>query len=145
MRGIRLWKGGRQAYIEIHGKTYSKTFPLTDPITKLQAWREAQRLKYGRVRAARDSFAADIQAYLARIEALPTYKQRAAHLDAWAAALGRDRAPQPTRRDAPRVACRSATLQCARDTPECRRRRNPAPRARAHISGVAPRAMLGAS
>jgi len=92
MRGIRLWKGGRQAYIEIHGKTYSKTFPLTDPITKLQGWRDAQRLKYGRVRAARDSFAADIQAYLARIEALPTYKQRAAHLEAWAGALGRDRA-----------------------------------------------------
>ena len=37
------------------------------------------------------SFGADIQAYLRRKAAMPTIGQRAAHLDLWAHALGRDR------------------------------------------------------
>jgi integrase len=89
--GIRLWKGGRQAYIQVNGHTYSKTFPLTEPLEKLREWREDQRTKYAKVRRAGGSFAADIEVYLSRVAAMSTLNQRRTHLELWAAALGRDR------------------------------------------------------
>lgn len=90
-RGIRLWKGGRQAYIQVNGRTYSKTFPLTEPLEKLREWREDQRTKYAKVGPVAGSFAADIEVYLSRVAAMTTVKQRRAHLELWAAELGRER------------------------------------------------------
>jgi integrase len=89
--GVRTWKGKRQAYIQVHGKTYSKSFPLNTPDATLQKWRTDQRVKYAGVEVNAGSFAADIRDYLSQVSAMPTYRQRAAHLELWARALGRDR------------------------------------------------------
>lgn len=91
LTGIRPWKGKRQAYLQVHGHQLAKTFALSEPIEKLQAWRESQRKKYTPITDAEGSFAADVAEYLSRITARQTYKQKAAHLELWLEALGRDR------------------------------------------------------
>jgi integrase len=92
-RGIRPWKGGLQAYIKVRGVQYSKDYDLNEPLETLRAWRmKTKRQHFGGVAThERGSFAADIQKYLKRVAAMPTITQRAAHLELWANALGRDR------------------------------------------------------
>ncbi len=92
LKGIRPWKGKWQAYVQVDGRTYAKSYPLTTAIETMRAWRESQRRTHA-ARAAPDagSFAADVADYLSRITALPTYHQKAAHLELWLDALGRDR------------------------------------------------------
>jgi hypothetical protein len=58
----------------------------------MRAWREHQVDTFGGERSAAGSFGADIATYLGRVAAIPTYRQRAAHLALWARELGRDRA-----------------------------------------------------
>lgn len=77
--------------MQVNGHTYSKTFPLKEPLEKLRTWREDQRTKYAKVTHGAGSFAADIEVYLSRVSAMPSLKQRRAHLELWAAELGRDR------------------------------------------------------
>lgn len=93
LAGIRLKRGKWQARVEIAGKEYTETFPIDEPIANMRAWREQQIDLHGTRRApgAAGSFAADVAIYLARITAMPTYKQKAAHLALWVQALGRDR------------------------------------------------------
>jgi len=91
LTGIRSWKGAWQAYVQVNGRSYSKSFPLSTSLQTMRDWRDDQRQKFGRIAPANGSFAADIAAYLKRVEAMPTFKQRAAHLELWAEALGRDR------------------------------------------------------
>jgi integrase len=57
----------------------------------MRAWRDAQSRTF--IPPASGSFAADVERYLARpeIAAMPSFKQRASHLDLWLTALGRDR------------------------------------------------------
>ncbi len=57
----------------------------------MKDWRTEQLGKYGSTRAAAGSFSADVETYLGRVSAMPTYQQRAAHLALWAKELGRDR------------------------------------------------------
>lgn len=90
-RGIRLWKGKRQAYVQVNGKSYSKSYPLTTPIEELRDWRAAQKKTHARIDPRAGSFEADVAEYLSRVTALSTYNQKAAHLALWLDALGRDR------------------------------------------------------
>jgi integrase len=92
--GIRSWKGGRQAYLQVQGRTYAKSFPISTPLEVLREWRQTTRRRFAGLGPIRGSFAADITAYLTRVRAMPTYAQRAAHLACWADALGRDRPRQ---------------------------------------------------
>ena len=92
--GLRRKRGKWQARVEIHGKEYTKTFPLDEPIAHMRAWREDQIDARGggpRTPGQPGSFGADVKLYLRRITAMPTYKQKAAHLALWVQALGRDR------------------------------------------------------
>jgi integrase len=57
----------------------------------MQGWRNTQRGVFGPVERVAGSFAADVDAYLARVSAMPTFKQRQKHLEHWLQALGRDR------------------------------------------------------
>lgn len=91
LTGIRPWKGKWQAYVQVNGKTYAKSYPLTTPLQTMRDWRDDQKKKFRPIAPASGSFSADIAAYLKRVEAMPTFKQRAAHLELWAEALGRDR------------------------------------------------------
>ncbi len=92
LEGIRRKRGGWQAYVKINGKTRAKQFPLDQPIADMRAWRDEQVDKFTGVVPASGSFGADIATYLERVAAMPSYKQRAAHLELWARALGRERA-----------------------------------------------------
>ncbi len=78
--------------VRVHGHLYSETFPLTTPAQVMKDWRDDQIHKYGGETAVvGGSFADDISTYLDRVSAMPSYKQRAAHLELWAQALGRQR------------------------------------------------------
>lgn len=79
--------------VRVNGHLYTDTFPLETPFETMQAWRVAQIHRYGatHVPNATGSFAADIEAYLVRVAAMPSIGQRAAHLEVWAQELGRDR------------------------------------------------------
>ncbi len=91
LKNIRPWKGGWQAYTEIAGTTYSKSYPLTATPEEMRAWITEQRGRRVTSPPVRGSFGADIASYLSRVSAMPTYAQRAAHLELWARALGGDR------------------------------------------------------
>lgn len=94
LEGLRRKRGKWQARVEIHGKEYTKTFPLDEPIATMRTWREQQLDEHGGgdlTPGQPGSFGADVTLYLSRITAMPTYKQKAAHLALWVQALGRDR------------------------------------------------------
>src|SRR5579862_6913249 len=87
--GIRRKGPGWRADIRVNGTLLTKQFPLDTPIEQMRAWRDAQVANIPTVPTS-GSFAADIQTYLARVQSMPSYDQRAAHLELWAQALGRE-------------------------------------------------------
>jgi len=89
--GIKRRRGGWRVEVRIHRKLHTKQFPLETPISEMRAWREDQVDTYAAASPSAGSFGADIATYLARVAAMPTLHQRAAHLELWARALGRDR------------------------------------------------------
>jgi integrase len=97
LEGIRPKRGKWQAYVDCPDKQHTKTFPLSTPRAEIEAWRVREALQYGAAQRApaADSLQARVQAYLTRRRAqqMPTVKQRAAHLELWLQALGRDRSP----------------------------------------------------
>lgn len=90
--GIRRWKSGWQAYVQIQGKTYSKSFGIATEIATMKTWREDQKKKLTPVAPLGGSFAADIETYLSRITARRSYKQTVHYLGLWRGALGGSRA-----------------------------------------------------
>jgi integrase len=92
LKGLRRKNDGWEAYIRIHGHLYTQRFPRETPVETLRAWHAQQRDRYGAGRrGSPGSFAADVEEYLRRRTAMPTYKQKAAHLALWLEALGYDR------------------------------------------------------
>lgn len=91
LKGIRRRRKGWEVYVNVNRHRYTTTFPLTTPPQEMKEWREDQVEKYGGERTTIGSFGADIETYLSRVSAMPSYKQRAAHLALWATELGRDR------------------------------------------------------
>ncbi len=87
--GIRRRRQGWRATVRVCGHLYTKQFPLDTPIAAMQAWRRQQVDRFSG--SAAGSFGADVEEYLSRVAAMPSYSQRAAHLALWVAALGRDR------------------------------------------------------
>jgi integrase len=77
--------------VRVKGHLHADTFPLDTPMSTMVRWREEQVARFGNVQTVAGSFGADIDTYLARVAAMPTIHQRAAHLALWAQALGRDR------------------------------------------------------
>lgn len=90
-KGIRRRRNKWAVNVRVNGHLYWTTFPLDTPLQEMKEWREEQVEKFGGERSVAGGFGADIQTYLARVSAMPSYKQRAAHLELWAQALGRDR------------------------------------------------------
>jgi len=91
LKGIRRRRKAWEVYVNVNRHRYTTTFPLSTPVQEMKDWREDQIDKYGGERTTAGSFGADIETYLGRITAMPTYAQRAAHLELWARELGRDR------------------------------------------------------
>jgi integrase len=96
LTGLRRKRGGWQAYVKVHGKTYTRQYPLETPIADMRAWRDTQKKKHRGAQATPVAFGfeADVTAYLKLpdVAAMPSVTQRAAHLQLWLDALGRDRA-----------------------------------------------------
>jgi integrase len=91
LTGHRRRRNAWEVNVRVNGHLYTTTFPLTTPVEERKAWREDQVDKYGGERSTAGSFGADITTYLGRVSSMPSYKQRAAHLELWAQVLGRDR------------------------------------------------------
>jgi len=89
--GIRRRRTSWEVYVNVNRHRYTTTFPLTTPLAEMREWREDQVDKFGGDQTTAGSFGADIETYLTRVAAMPTYRQRAAHLALWAKELGRDR------------------------------------------------------
>lgn len=91
LKGIRRRHNSWEVNVRVNGHLYTETFPLTTPVQEMKDWRDDQVEKFGGERTTAGSFGADINTYLGRVSAMPSYKQRAAHLELWAKELGRDR------------------------------------------------------
>ncbi len=91
LRGIRRRRKAWEVYVNVNRRRYTTTFPLLTSFPAMRAWREDQIAKFGGDCTTAGSFGADIATYLSRVTTMPTYKQRAAHLELWAKELGRDR------------------------------------------------------
>lgn len=89
--GIRRRGNKWRVNVRVRWHLYTATFPLATPTQEMKDWREEQVEKFGTERMTAGSFGADIDTYLGRVSAMPSFKQRAAHLELWAHALGRDR------------------------------------------------------
>ena len=89
-KGIRRRGRAWQAYVHVNGKQVTMTFPDGTSFEEMRAW-IADRKTTRTAPSAAGSFGAEIQTYLSRISAMTSYKQRVAHLELWADALGRDR------------------------------------------------------
>jgi integrase len=94
LKGIRRKRGDWQTYKRIHGRFYSKAWPLATPVEEMRDWLERIETTHGGTPEADDGFSAAITTYLDRVKAMPTYAQREAHLRWWAQELGRDRPPR---------------------------------------------------
>lgn len=94
--GLRRKRAGWQAYVKVRGTTYTRQYPIETPLADMRAWRDAQKKKYRSTAAAPTAFGfeADVATYLKcpDVAAMPSIKQRTAHLGLWLDALGRDRA-----------------------------------------------------
>lgn len=91
LTGIRRRRRGWRVEIRIHGKLHAKQYPLETPIQELKDWRAEQLEKFGGTVDATGTIAADIPTYMGRVAAMPSYKQREAHLWLWVTELGRAR------------------------------------------------------
>lgn len=91
LTGIRRRRQAWEVNVRVNGHLYTDTFPLATPAQEMKDWRQEHVEKFGGERTTGGSFGADIDTYLSRVTAMPTYKQRAAHLALWAKELGRDR------------------------------------------------------
>lgn len=93
--GVRWIPTGWQVYLTIRGRFQSKVFPRPTPLAKMKAWRQEQRVR-SRTGAAPlpadgNTLAADIAAYLAQRQTMPTLRHRADDLTLWRIALGPSR------------------------------------------------------
>lgn len=88
------WKNARvQVYLRVNKALYTTTLPADSSDDDVLRWQSDTRDRYRLVNAPAqvDSFAADVAAYLARVQSMPTIDQRGAHLELWLQMLGRDR------------------------------------------------------
>lgn len=93
--GIRDIGTSLQAYVRVNGRFYSECFPYGTPLKTLKEWREDKRVA---VRTGADiptvsptvsTFAEDAAAYLKLKTSMPSYSDRARHIQEWVRYFGR--------------------------------------------------------
>ena len=91
MKGIRRDGNRWRVYIRHRGMLREKRFPLDTDLSKMKEWREDTKVAIRRLRpvAGAGTLEADVKRYLEQVRAMPTYTQRAEHLAAWLAELGK--------------------------------------------------------
>jgi integrase len=93
--GIYPTPYGWRAQVSVGGRYYTKRFPLDTPVAEMEAWRlrtRADQLVTQAEAPEPGTLAADVETYLATRKGMPTLQTRRRMLEAWAAALGPDRA-----------------------------------------------------
>lgn len=93
--GIYPTPYGWRAQVSVGGRYFTKRYPPDTPVAEMEAWRlrtRADELVTQEKAPTPGTLAADIEAYLATRAGMPTLQTRRRMLEAWAAALGPDRA-----------------------------------------------------
>lgn len=89
--------GGFRVFVRIHhgpGGLPSKCFPAGSGMLTMRRWQEDQRTKYrhpGALPEAGGTLRADVRAYLAQVQTMPTLRNRKDDLERWIAAFGPNR------------------------------------------------------
>lgn len=81
---------GLSAVVAVRDLQREKRFPFGTALEELRGWRKRTRVELEAIapRATRGTLAADIEAYLRQIKALPSARTRKSELKAWAAKFG---------------------------------------------------------
>lgn len=91
MTGILRSRYGFRVHVQIHKHREEKHFPPGTPLATMQRWREETRValrKRPPTEGAPGTLHGDALRYLAQVKAMPTYAQRAAHIQWWLDQLG---------------------------------------------------------
>jgi integrase len=86
--GVYKTPHGYRVMVRIGTKIESKRFPPTYTLEALKHWRDEHKRLRKPFRAARGTFAADVQLYLRAVEAMPTYTDRVREISAWLPLFG---------------------------------------------------------
>lgn len=89
--GILKHRYGYRVHVQANGERAEKHFPPGTPLPTMQRWRDDTRValrKRPPTVGAPGTLHADVLRYLAQVKAMPTYAQRAAHLQWWLDQLG---------------------------------------------------------
>lgn len=88
IKGLRRHRQSWQTYCRVAGHFRSETWPLDTPQSEMTSWLKAQRADQQITpRAGAKSFERDADTYLTQVAALPTFAQRAVHIQLWVDAL----------------------------------------------------------
>lgn len=86
--GIARTASGFSAYLRVHGRLLYKRFPPSATIDEMRSWRDRKRRELGGTKADRGTLAHDAMRYLAAVDAMISYVQREADINAWLAVFG---------------------------------------------------------
>ena len=91
--GIYRDRWGLSAKVQVGTRTREKRFPLGTRLPEIKGWREETRvrLRHASAKASRGTFANDASRYLLAVGAMPTYRERRAHIELWMAEFGQRR------------------------------------------------------
>jgi integrase/recombinase XerC len=101
VKGCTQTPTGWLCQVKIHGVRYARRFPADTPRDALQRWLTEQQMAHRHEHYRRNSglLRDDAVRYLAAVRAMPTYQDRARHIDEWVAALGARRRASLTAAD----------------------------------------------
>lgn len=89
--GISRTAHGWRAFVRVHGKLHSKSFPAATAIVLMKRWREEQRVRVrlgAELPEAGATLAEDIRRYLGQVQTMPTLRYREDDLRRWVEAFG---------------------------------------------------------
>lgn len=90
-KGIRYLGKGYQTYVRINTVLYTETWSADTDVDTMRTWLEDQHAIHGSDKSAAGTFAADVDAYLKRVAAMPSIRHRSRDLRLWVSVLGKDR------------------------------------------------------
>lgn len=92
--GIRRDRYGYRVYVKVGNLQREKRYPPEASIKTMQAWRDETKVALRKLPSDAPipgTLRADVDRYLLQVRAMPTYAERARHLELWIAALGAHR------------------------------------------------------
>ena len=92
-RGVYRDQWGLAAVVKIGGRRVERRFPAGTPLKTIKTWRDDTRVSLRRAsgRANPGTFADDAERYLLTVSAMPTFRERQAHIGLWVREFGQRR------------------------------------------------------